>query len=72
LVRLAEDGFEAVIVVGHPGYYPRFGFSAALAGKLAAPFSGEAFMALELVEGGLRGLAGHVRYPAAFGIDEAG
>lgn len=71
LVRAEQSGFEAVVVLGHPGYYPRFGFSAALAAKLAAPFSGEAFMALELVEGGLRGESGRVRYPPAFGIDEA-
>ncbi|MEH6421929.1 GNAT family N-acetyltransferase [Pseudomonas sp. CGJS7] len=71
LARLADDGYEAVVVLGHPEYYPRFGFSAALASKLAAPFSGEAFMALELVEGALRGEAGRVRYPDAFGIDAA-
>jgi len=61
-------GAEAVIVLGHPGYYPRFGFSAALASKLASPFSGEAFMALELVPGALAGEAGTVSYPPAFGI----
>lgn len=61
-------GAEAVIVVGHPGYYPRFGFSASLAAKLASPFSGHAFMALELVPGVLAGAIGAVRYPAAFGI----
>lgn len=71
LARLGESGFEAVIVVGHPGYYPRFGFSAALAAKLSAPFSGEAFMALELIEGALSGQSGQVRYPAAFGGEEA-
>ncbi|MGO1069356.1 GNAT family N-acetyltransferase [Lysobacter sp. CA199] len=71
LARLADSGFEAVIVLGHPAYYPRFGFSAALAAKLAAPFSGEAFMALELVEGALRGQSGRVRYPAAFGVEAA-
>ncbi|MBN9467539.1 MAG: N-acetyltransferase [Bosea sp.] len=61
-------GAEAVIVLGHPGYYPRFGFSAALASKLASPFSGEAFMALELVPGALAGQAGAVTYPPAFGL----
>ncbi|QQP98036.1 GNAT family N-acetyltransferase [Lysobacter enzymogenes] len=70
LARLAQDRFEAVIVLGHPAYYPRFGFSAALAAKLASPFAGEAFMALELVAGALRGEAGRVRYPAAFGIED--
>ncbi|MCV9939572.1 N-acetyltransferase [Boseaceae bacterium BT-24-1] len=61
-------GAEAVIVLGHPGYYPRFGFSAVLARNLASPFSGEAFMALELVPGALAGQHGSVSYPAAFGL----
>jgi putative acetyltransferase len=74
--RLVQDGLaelrsrscEAVIVLGHPGFYPRFGFSAALAEKLDAPFSGGAFMALELMPRALDGHAGSVTYPAAFGI----
>ena len=61
-------GFAAVIVLGHPAYYPRFGFSAALASKLASSFSGEAFMALELIPGALAGQAGAVTYPPAFGL----
>lgn len=60
-------GLHAIIVVGHPDYYPRFGFSAALARKLTAPFSGPAFMALELVPGAL-GARATVTYPSAFGI----
>lgn len=70
LSTLKDRDFEAVIVVGHPAYYPRFGFSAALAAKLAAPFSGETFMALELKPGALAGSSGVVRYPRAFRIDE--
>jgi putative acetyltransferase len=66
LPRLLEAGWEAVIVVGHPAYYTRFGFSAELARKLASPYAGEAFMALELVPGALDGANGEVRYPAAF------
>lgn len=67
-LRLArERGWEAVVVLGHPDYYPRFGFSAALAQHLRAPFSGPAFMALELVPGALQGGAGRVVYPPAFG-----
>ncbi|MBA4221245.1 MAG: GNAT family N-acetyltransferase [Methylobacterium sp.] len=73
LIMAARDraravGAEAVIVLGHPGYYPHFGFSAALARNLASPFSGEAFMALELVPGTLAGKRGSVSYPAAFGL----
>jgi len=26
LARCAEIGYGAVVVVGHPAYYPRFGF----------------------------------------------
>jgi putative acetyltransferase len=66
LPRLRAVGWEAVIVVGHPAYYARFGFSVELARKLASPYAGEAFMALELVPGALAGRAGAVRYPAAF------
>jgi sec-independent protein translocase protein TatC len=54
-----------------PEYYPRFGFSSELAEKLVSPFPGNAFMALELVPGALRGTHGKVTYPAAFGVDSA-
>lgn len=67
-LRLAgERGWEAVVVLGHPDYYPRFDFSAALAERLQAPFSGPAFMALELVPGALSGGQGRVVFPPAFG-----
>lgn len=73
LVRAGLDamrglGERIVIVVGHPGYYPRFGFSSDAARSLDGPFSREAFMALELEPGALDGVHGRVRYPAAFGI----
>ena len=63
----AEAGCAAIIVLGHRGYYPRFGFSAAAAESLEAPFSGPDFMALELTPGALRD-GGRVRYAAAFGV----
>ncbi len=64
----AEAGHRIVVVLGHPAYYPRFGFSAAMAERLKAPFSGEAFMALELVPGALTGVVGKVCYPPPFGL----
>ncbi len=69
LAACRDAGIAAVVVLGHPDYYPRFGFSAALARKLRAPFSGDAFMATELVPGALAGEAGSVRYAPAFGIE---
>ncbi len=60
-------GAEAVVVLGHPTYYPRFGFSHEAARALASPFSDRpAFMALELTPGALVQPL-KVDYPAAFG-----
>ena len=61
-------GHRIVVVVGHPPYYPRFGFSPARARGLEAPFPvpDEAFLVLELVPGALDGVAGTVRYPPPF------
>jgi putative acetyltransferase len=61
-----EAGHRAIVVLGHTEFYPRFGFSAALARRLSSPFSGPAFMALELTPGALDGVAGEVRYPPPF------
>ena len=61
-------GHRIVVVLGHPHFYPRFGFSAKLAEPLSSPFGGrEAWMALELVPGRLDGVTGWVRYPPPFG-----
>lgn len=63
-----QMGHAIVIVLGHPNFYPRFGFSASLARALECPYGdcGEAWMAQELVEGALAGVRGRVVYPAAF------
>ncbi|MGA2135999.1 MAG: N-acetyltransferase [Bryobacteraceae bacterium] len=63
-----ERGKSIVVVLGHPAYYPRFGFSAELAKNLRGPYSGNAWMALELVPGALDGVEGTVRYPKAFDV----
>jgi putative acetyltransferase len=60
----------AIIVLGHPEFYPRFGFSTRVAEKLDTPFPGDAFMALELKPGALAGSRGKVTYPDAFGVGE--
>ena len=65
--RCAALGLDAIIVLGHAAYYPRFGFSPALAQPLDAPFSGKSFMALELRAGALS-QGGKVRYARAFGV----
>jgi putative acetyltransferase len=65
---LRAGGERIVIVLGHPDYYSRFGFSSQKARSLESPYPPEAFMALELSPGALEGVRGKVRYPAAFGL----
>jgi putative acetyltransferase len=61
-------GFRSVIVVGHPEYYPRFGFVPASRWGIQAPFDlpDEVFMAKELVADGLKEVSGMVAYPGEF------
>lgn len=59
---------ELVVVLGHPEYYPRFGFTAELGSQLVAPWSGPAFMALDLVPGVLDGSTAIVTYPDPFRV----
>jgi putative acetyltransferase len=64
-------GKHIVVVLGHPEYYPRFGFSPELAKSLDSRYSaeaGDAWMAIELTSGALAGVKGTVRYPRAFDI----
>lgn len=67
LDHCAETSYRIVVLLGHPGYYPRFGFSADLAKSLTSAYSGEAFMALELVPDALSGVAGKFEFPPPFG-----
>ncbi|MCB0622436.1 MAG: N-acetyltransferase [Saprospiraceae bacterium] len=68
LQKARELGFRSVIVLGHSDYYPKFGFRRADRWNIRCPFPAppEAFMALELVEGGLDGVAGEVVYLEPF------
>lgn len=66
--RCRELGHKVIVVVGHPAYYPRFGFVQAREKGIQTTFEvpDEAFMVLELFEGALNGIEGTVRYPAVF------
>jgi putative acetyltransferase len=64
---LRAAGVEAVIVLGHPDYYPRVGYSAEAARTVKAPFAGPHFMALALKPGALDEPVA-VTYARAFGI----
>ena len=68
LEECARLGHRIVIVLGHPNFYPRFGFSARMAMDLRCPYDapGEAWMAIEIVPGALDDVKGTVVYPPAF------
>lgn len=52
LQNIREYGVRGVLVLGHPAYYPRFGFAAETAARVAAPYAGSpAYMALALEDG---------------------
>ena len=63
-----EAGYDAVVIVGHPSYYPRFGFVRARDHGLAREHDvpDDAFMVLALAPGGLDGCAGVVSYLPEF------
>lgn len=63
-----RSGYSAVVVLGHPDYYPRFGFVPAHTFGLTCEFPSppEAFMAIELEPNALGGVRGLVRYLPQF------
>ena len=62
--RLAAQAEEMVFVVGDPGYYDRFGFSAAAAVPFETPYDGAHVMALALNPSVAK--SGAVVYPPPF------
>ncbi|MGD9638004.1 MAG: GNAT family N-acetyltransferase [Alphaproteobacteria bacterium] len=63
-------GFSSVVVLGHPRYYPKFGYQPASNWNIKPPFDvpDDCFMAIELVHNGLKGVSGTVLYPEEFFI----
>jgi putative acetyltransferase len=68
LLECERAGRRVVVVLGHPGFYPRFGFVPASPAGLRSeyPVSDEHFMVLELAPGALQARSGLVRYHPAF------
>jgi len=67
-IRLAgEKGYGAIVVVGHPEYYQRFGFVPARGKGVSCnlPAPEDALTVIEVVEGNLAS-GGHVEYPEPF------
>lgn len=63
---LRQKGENAVFVLGHKSYYPKFGFSSDLAKHFQCEYAGDHFFALELQPGWMEGKSGTVVYPDEF------
>ena len=62
-----EQEHRIVVVLGHPDFYPRFGFSSKLAEHLQSPYGGgPSHMAAELVPGALDCVVGKLVYSPPF------
>ncbi|MXW63648.1 MAG: N-acetyltransferase [Bacteroidetes bacterium SB0662_bin_6] len=64
LERAKAEGWAAVVVVGDPSYYPRFGFSQEAVRGMSCQYAGPALMGLALADGGLDGP--RIEYASAF------
>jgi putative acetyltransferase len=66
-----ELGATAIVVIGHPEYYPRFGFVPAQGYGVSCQFIASdhpAFMLLELEPGALADKQGFITFHPAFGL----
>jgi putative acetyltransferase len=68
LEQCRQLGFDAIVVLGHPEYYPRFGFVPSSRFGIDSEYDvpEEVFMAMELKPESLDGITGRVKYHAAF------
>ena len=72
LKECGRSGFQAVVVLGHPHFYSRFGFIPASRKSLGCEYDvpDEAFMVLELENGALQDCSGTVKYRSEFSLCE--
>ena len=63
-----KQGCDFVAVLGHPAYYPRFGFVPSINFNIKSEYDvpDEVFMLLELKEGALSGCSGIIKYQPEF------
>jgi putative acetyltransferase len=69
LTRARQERFEAVFVLGDPGFYGRFGFRSEPAGGFTSRYAGPHFMVLPL-QRALATTTGKIDYASAFATFE--
>lgn len=69
LKRAKKEGYGLVFLIGHPDYYPKFGFQPARAHGMELTqyqVPDDVFMVCELTDGELENSGGELHYPKAF------
>jgi putative acetyltransferase len=68
--KIRKDGWPFIIVLGHPEYYPRFGFSPASTRGIGCEWEvpDNVFMVLVLDEKKMRGVSGPAKYRKEFSL----
>ncbi|MEZ4549853.1 MAG: N-acetyltransferase [Desulfobacterales bacterium] len=68
LKECKKAGIHAIVVLGHPDFYPRFGFVKARKHGIQYEYDvpDNLFMTIELKTGSLSGMSGIARYHDAF------
>lgn len=70
LAKAKIMGYTSVIVLGHPEYYGKFGFTSCYNWGIRTAFEipEDTLMAMELSKNGLRGVQGVISYPKEFDL----
>ena len=70
LAMCREQGYDAIVVLGHPRYYPRFGFipSVSFGIRSEEDVPDDVFMVLELKKGILAEVQGMIKFHPAFAV----
>lgn len=70
LERCVELGYGLVVLIGHPEYYPRFGFKPARPLGFSLPLDApdDAFMVIELIPGEVARVCGLLEFPSEWGL----
>ncbi len=68
LEQCKQADYSAVVVLGHPEYYPRFGFVPSVLYNIRSEYDvpDDVFMIVELTEGALKDCHGTVKYHEVF------
>jgi putative acetyltransferase len=66
LEEIRELGHDAVFVLGHPTYYPRFGFAPARHRSIIYQDGRDSFQVIELRPGALEGITGTAHFSPEF------